>query len=255
MLRIKDTLTIEEKQTLINSNNVVGLFNGLIAEGDLFYNMRKELCFEYYIVRSSRRAISYAYKEFIDMYREVNGDSLTESELLKLASETFGSKVIRPKFLDKWSRIYSALVANTYDPLLDYEYSEHKDGNNSDTVHYGSSTEDNGNTGTKQTTSTVNNSTNDVYGFNSVSPVGDNLSTDESTETIVGNADDNTSHNLQTKSGTDTTNFVVDEDISKSSRNRAGSELIDVELNLRNKHIFTDIVLSDIDTVATLSIY
>lgn len=291
-MKMKETLTLEEKTNLFINGEVVGIFNGMILPTDPFFNLAHSMCLGYYTVRSSNKTVSPIYEQAYEYAKEVlasQGDSgeIDKYEVIALTNTLIGSSIIRPKFIDKWVRVYDTLITKQYDALKGFEHTEHKDGNNSDTtiydtsvgktgnntdtITYDTNTEDNGKTGTKETTTINRENSADVYGFNSVSPVGDNVDTDNSTETVVGNADDNTSHNVQTKTGTDTKNFsisetenktgtdtkkfVIDEDVTKSGRNNTGAELVEAELNLRNTQIFFDIIYKDIDSVATIPLY
>ena len=177
------------------------------------------------------------------------------AEISEDPNTAIGKNLIRPKFIDKWTRIYDTLITKQYDPLKDYDYEEHRGGNNSDTTTYNISVEDNGKTGTKETVTTSRDTSNDVYGFNSSVPVGDDTSTENMTETTEGLANDNTTYNKQDKTGTDSKAFTIDEDVTKSARNVSGADLVQSELNLRNKQIFFDIVYADIDSIFALSVY
>lgn len=323
-MKMKETLTMEEKNNLFINSEVVGIFNGMILPTDPFFDLAHSMCLGYYTVRSANKTVSPIYEQAYEYAKEVlasQGESgeIDKYEVIALTNTLLGSSIIRPKFIDKWLRVYDTLITKQYDALKGFEHTEHKEGNNSDTttydtsvgktgdntdtvtynsqngrtgnntdtITYNTNTEDNGKTGTKETTTTNRENSADVYGFNSASPVGDNTDTENATETVIGNADDNTTHNVQTKTGTetkgyevdetvaktgtdtknitisetenktgtDTKNFVIDEDVTKSGRNATGAELVEAELNLRNTQIFFDIVYRDIDSVVTLAIY
>lgn len=316
-MKMKETLTPEQRTNLLLNGEVVGIFSGMILPTDPFFDLAHSMCLGYYTVRSANKTLAPIYDQMLEFAKE-NSD-VGEDNYITLANTLLGSSIIRPKFIDKWLRVYDTLITKQYDALKGFEHTEHKEGNNSDTTTYDTSvgktgdntdtvtynsqngrtgnntdtitydteTEDNGKTGTKETTTTNRENSADVYGFNSASPVGDNTDTENATEIVVGNADDNTTHNVQkktgtetkgyevdetvaktgtdtknitiseteNKTGTDTKNFVIDEDVTKSGRNATGAELVEAELNLRNTQIFFDIVYRDIDSVATLAIY
>lgn len=296
-MKMKETLSIEEKVELFSNQHPVGFFQTLFTQEDPFYDLAFPLCLGYYTVRSANKTVSPVYEQAYEISLEIlkhqgtDISQIPESEfrrdVLQFTNNYMGSSIIRPKFIEKWIRIYNTLINGQYDPLKGFEHTEHKSGNNSDTttydtsvgktgnnndtITYNTNTEDNGQTGTKEITTTNRDSSADVYGFNSASPVGDSTGSENETETVVGNADDNTSHNIQTKtgterkdysvdetvakSGTDTKSFVVDEDVTKSGRKSTGAELVEAELNLRNTQIFFDIVYKDIDSVATIPLY
>ena len=316
-MKMKETLTASEKNDLFFNSEVVGIFKSLLLPTDTFHDLAYPMCLSYYTVRSANKTVSPIYEQMIEFAKE--SGTVKESEYINFVNSKLASNIIRPKFIEKWNRVYDTLITKQYDVLKGFEHTEHKDGNNSDTTTYDTSvgkngdnsdtvtyntqngrsgtnsdtmtyntnTEDNGKTGTKETTTTNRENSADVYGFNSSSPVGDNTEAENATETVIGNADDNTSHNIQTKTGTekkdysikenltktgtdtkkltisetenktgtDTKIFVIDEDVTKSGRNNTGAELIEAELNLRNTQIFFDIVFKDIDSVATIPIY
>lgn len=284
MMKIEETLSPDDISDIIEGfEPSVGVFPKLIIETDPFYSLKEDMCLTYYLARSPSKTASNIYDRLLKVYESHSG---TYWNKLNLVNIYIGEHIIRPKFIEKWTRIYNSLIAS-YDPLKSFDSTEHKIGDNSDSITYGSvlskdgtntdrtdynsTVEDNGNTGTHETTTTSRNTEDGVYGFNSSASVGDSNSEDTTSETVFGNANDNTTHNLQTKggrdtktfdideteskTGTDTKTYGVDETITKSGRNSSSAELLDSELNLRDKFIFYDIVFKDIDSIITLSIY
>lgn len=277
-MKLRETLTKQQTIDLLNGD-VVGIFPSMILSEDVFYGKLYELCLGYYTARSGEKTISITYERFISLIKE-------SPEINKTPEELIGS-LIRSKFLDKWNRVYDVLITSQYDALNNREYTEDKTGNNqnkdthnttkakqgtnSDITTFDTNVEDNGQTGTSETTTRNVEDANDVYGFNSNEPVGDTRSNETTSETIVGEADKNTSHNVRTKTGTenkqfgidesethtgtDTTDITISEKLVKSGRDGSGAELITEELNLRNTQLFFDIVYSDIDSITTLKIY
>lgn len=277
-MKLRETLTKQQTIDLL-SGNVVGIFPSMILSEDVFYGKLYELCLGYYTARSGEKTISMTYERFISLIEET-------PEINKTPEELIGA-LIRGKFLDKWNRVYDVLITSQYDALNNRESTEDKTGNNqnkdthnttkakqgtnSDITTYDTNVEDNGKTGTSETTTRNVEDANDVYGFNSSSSVGDTYSNETTSETIVGEADKNTSHNIQTKTGTenkqfgidesethtgtDTTDITISEKLVKSGRDGSGAELITEELNLRNTQLFFDIIYADIDSIATLQIY
>lgn len=277
-MKLRETLTKQQTIDLL-SGNVVGIFPSMILSEDLFYGKLYELCLGYYTARSGEKTISMTYERLISLINE-------NPEINKSPEELVGA-LIRGKFLDKWNRVYDVLITSQYDALNNRESMEDKTGNNqnkdthnttkakqgtnSDITTYDTNVEDNGKTGTSETTVRNVEDANDVYGFNSSTPVGDTYSNETTSETIVGEADKNTSHNIQTKTGTenkqfgidesethtgtDTTDITISEKLVKSGRDGSGAELIMEELNLRNTQLFFDIIYTDIDSIATLQIY
>lgn len=277
-MKIIETLTTKQITDLFRGE-VVGIFPFIIHTTDDFYSLSHSMCLGYYFNRSGEKTISPAYRKIIE--------AVTENSNITTSADSMIGKLIRGKFIDKWYRIYNALITSQYNPLLNREYTEDKTGNNqnkdthntvkakqgtnSDITTYDTNVEDNGKTGTSETTTRNVEDANDVYGFNSTTPVGDTHSNETINETVVGEAEKNTSHNIQTKtgtenkqfginesethSGTDTTDITIDEKIIRSGRDGSGAELITEELNLRNTQIFFDIVYADIDSITALQIY
>lgn len=198
-------------------------------------------------------------------------------------------QVIGAKYSEKWLKYYEYLVTqkDAYNPLDDNSYNETRTGNNTDkttyditqgkkgtnkdTTTYNTETEDNGNVGTNETTTRTSDEANDVYGFNSATPVGDSTSKTEISETTTGTAETNTTHNLrahtgtdtkdttldhtETKTGTDAKEFTVNEKITRSGRNTTGAELLQKELDFRSKNLFWNMVFDDIDRELCIQIY
>lgn len=276
-MKLKETLTPQQMIELLNGT-AVGIFPYMILSGDAYFNKLYELCIGYYLNRSAEKTISPTYERFISLCEQ--------SEILKSPEELIGN-FIRSKFLDKWNRVYDVLINSQYNPISNREYTEIKTGNNqnkdthnttkakqgtnTDNTTYDTNVEDNGKTATSETTIRDTENKDDVYGFNSSIEVGDAVNRENSTETVVGEADKNTTYNLRTKTGTenktfgvdesethigtDTTDITINETFSKNGRDISGAELITEELNLRNSQIFFDIVYADIDSITTLSIY
>lgn len=278
-MKLRETLTTGQIIKMFKGE-VVGIFPSMILSNDKFYSKLYDLCFGYYMQRSGEKTISLTYERLLQLVSE---KIYTTTE----TAENLIGKLIRGKFIEKWNRVYDVLISEQYNALQNQDFTEQKTGNNqnvdtynstkakqgtnTDTTTYDTNVEDNGKTGTSETTTRSVEDSNDIYGFNSSTPVGDTLSNETTSETIVGEADKNTSHNIQTKTGTeakqfginesenhtgtDTTDISIDENVNRSGRNVSGAELINEELNLRNTQLFFDIIYSDIDSIATLKIY
>lgn len=317
-MRIKDTLPATERYDILANASSGGVFTTMFKGDEPWSADTANLCVGYYFVRSGNKLASPIYHTMVDLLSEKD-PSLTDEELLKLVNTTIGSRIIRPKYIDKWTRVYKALVTSTYDPLDDYsetethkgtntdkttyditgkksgddtdtttyDLSEGKSGTNSDVTTHDVTTEENGKTGTSETTTRANEQSNDVYGFNSTSPVGDTYNNENTTETVIGDAEKNTTQNIKTKTGTeskaigidetttkkgtetktlgvDETNtktgtenkeFGIDETRTKNGRHTNGASLVNAELDMRSRQIFFDIVYRDIDSIIALSIY
>lgn len=253
-MMMKDTLTLNDKKSLYVDKTQVGFFTTLFNSNDKFYSLAYEICFGYYTTRSAYKTVSPIYERIYEYLLDSLEVEVFPNDVITQTNILLG-QFIRSKYIDKWTRIYSALFEQDYDVLKDYDYTEHKGADNSNTTTYNTNVEDNGKVGTKETTVTNRSNNNDIYGFNSSNPVGDSSSDENSTETVTGNADENTTHNTKLKTGTDTEVFNSSEDITRTSRNNTGADLINSELNMRDTKIFFDIIYKDIDSIATIPLY
>lgn len=271
MLKLKETLTQNEITDLVVNSTPITFFPYIITEEDIYYKYLYDLNIGYYFNRSGEKLVSPTFKNF--------------KEISENYYELLGT-YIRNKFSYKWKKIYEALENTQYNLEHEYIYNETKSGNNTDTTEYNSSntlsgtntdtktynTENvnDGNVGVKESTSRKTDSENDVWGFNG-GPQPSQADTDVLNEIFIKDKDSNTTHNIETKTGTDTIDYNLNQTDSKSgndtktmmideSRDVYGrknpiTDLIEKELNLRNREIFFDVVYKDLDSVLTLSIY
>ena len=246
-MKLIETLT-EQNQIQMLEGELVGIFPELVKSTDPWYTEASDMCIQYYTQRSGLKTISPSYERIRNI---LNGVTLTTG----LDADGLMGKTIRAKFLPKWNRVYQVLLQDEYSPLDEFTYNEHKTGNNSDKMDYASSIEDNGKRATKETTTRDVDNSDNIYGFNSNSPVGTDTSNEATSETVTGLADDNTTHNKRDKTGNDTHTVAINEITDRSGRNKSASSLIREELSLRATQIFFDIVYDDIDSIATLQIY
>lgn len=254
-MKLLETLT-EQQRTDIVLGTSHGVFSNILQSTDVFYKDITDLAREYYFGRSGSKTVSPFYLRVAELNQQ---------------PDTILGQVIRSKFIDKWTRIYSALVTETYEPLDEFKEIETKKfgatktrtGTNKDVIDGTEVVTDTTKTSTKETTTRSGETANDRYGFNSVSPVGNDTSNEQATETVSGGLEDNVSqtdntknidntvtHNISTKDengGQDTT--------ERSGRNTSGAKLVEEELTLRNKQIFFDIVYRDVDSIMVLQIY
>lgn len=276
-MRILETLT-PTQQINILSGNIEGIFNTMFSDDDVFKEHHKDLCIGYYIYHSADKTISPTYDRFLKYVSET-------PDIDRTAEQLIGS-LIRAKYADKWSRVYKALVAE-YDPISNreftskktatnqnkdtYDTSNVKEGNDTDTLTYDTNVEDDGNSGTHEVTNRSVSNADDVYGFNSVTPVGDTTSAENTNETFEADPTKNVTHNLQKKTGTETkeygtnetvshtgtetTDITIDETTTNSGRDGSAATLVDEEIEFRNKQQFFDIVFNDIDSITALQIY
>lgn len=159
-MKIKETLTPEDKNNLFINGEVVGIFKYMILPSDAFYDLAYSMCLGYYTVRSANKTVAPIYEQMLEFAKE-NSD--VDDNYIAFANTLLGSSIIRPKYIEKWLRIYDALITKQYDVLKGFEHTEHKDGNNSDTTIYDTSV---GKTGNNSDTITYN-SQNERIGNNS----------------------------------------------------------------------------------------
>lgn len=245
-MKIIETLTTQQKIDLFNGNTV-SFFVNLFQSTDSFYSMLYDLCLGYYTQRSGEKEISETYNKILDIIND--NSEITES------SDDILSKIIRNKFIDKWNNIYNALYEQQYNILDGYLRANKKIANNTETMNYDNNINETGNRGTNISTTTEDTSSNDVYGFNSNSPVGNDVDTGKKSETVIGNKDSNTYENDRNKTGTDTNKYNIDETNETNGRDGSASDYLNKEINFRIKNIFFDIIYSDIDSITTLQIY
>lgn len=277
-MRMIETLTMSQKMEMLNGTPA-GIFPTMILPADPFYSILPQLCIGYYFERSGEKTVSPAYEKFVNMVIANVGVDKNEDELM--------GSYIRAKFIDKWLKVYAALIGTEYDVINNKEWNVLRTGNNrnvdtynstkarmgtnTDQTEYGSVVTNDGNVGVKETTTSNANTANDVYGFNSSTPVGDTTSQDVATDTTERDFEHNKSHNVEERSGidtktfginedethtgTDSTDITINENLKRTGREGSGASLITEELDMRKREIFFDIIYSDIDSVATLSIY
>lgn len=241
-MKVMETLTNEQKVDLL-AGTPVGIFTTLFEASDPWIDKAGDCCAGYYLYRSGGKETSPIFDRITEIATEAQDPS------------AIAGRIIRSKFIEKWNKVYSALIQEEYQVLNEHESTETKTGNNTDKTIYDSAVESDGNSATSLSTTTKSDSANDVYGFNSVSPVGQSETNGNNVETVEGEADKNTRHSLQSKTGTDTKEFGIDEAVSRKGRNTAGADLIQKELKLRRQNIFFDIVYGDIDSILALQVY
>lgn len=240
-MRVKDTVT---EQDIIDAfdGKAIGIFEHLFENEIALKNMKAEMSVLYYTQRSSNKRISSFFKTVLDTPH-------SESYTRIIAT------ILTSKFGDKWSRVYKSLVNTQYDVLEEnHEYTQ-RIGTNEHKIDYNTTVEDNGNVNVEEITETEATKDSDVYGYNSDEGAKDYSDTNHNTETVRANKDNNTTHNQQTKTGQDTKTYDIDETVDISGRETNASDLIDKELNLRNKYNLFDIIFTDIDSILTLKIY
>lgn len=279
-------MTVQEKYKdsikLIFEYAPFGVWKYIVLQTDPWYEKyAKSMSIGWYLQHSWFKTLS-PFFEIASAEYDLDPVAVDPEELYEAVGTT-----IRDKFYVKWNKLYEALFTAEYNVLDDNSYSTVKTGNDTDTTTYditdtkeGNNTDttthdvtviDDGKTGTNETVTRNTENSSDVYGFNSSAPVGDTYDNNVTSETTVGDADSNTQYNKNTKTGTESKTFGIDETakkqgtetktfgvnetVTKSGRNVSGADLIDTEVEMRNKQIFFDIVYRDVDSILTLSIY
>lgn len=292
-----DTITEDSKVELLTLGfKVVSpLFYGL----SLLINLPIEHLWahierDYYFSRATSKTLAPVYKTSLDALFEKYLSEVTVEEVeayiyagVEVITYSIIVHTIQHRFFKKWTDLYNLLYSQEYSPLDSYSETEKriaddtdtktyditdgKTGENTDVLTLNTQTDENGKVGTSETTTRSVESDNNVYGFNSSTPVGDTASTDTISESVVGEADNNTreSTRLRTgteskaiginetlkKTGTESIKYGKDETVTRSGRREAGADLLTKELSFRSKQILTDIILDDIISVTTSPLY
>lgn len=254
-MKLRETLTKQQTIDLLGGN-VVGIFPSMVLSTDAFYGKLYELCLGYYTARSGEKTISLTYERFISLVNDNPEITKSPEELIgtlirgkfldkwnrvydvlitsqydalnnrEYTEEKTGNNQNKDTHNTTKAKQGNNTDVMTYDTengkrgtntdVMTYDTESGKQGTNTDTTTFDTNVEDNGKTGTSETTTRNVTDDNNVYGFNSSTPVGDTNSIESTSETIVGEADKNTSYNLQTKTGTESKEFGIDETITKT---------------------------------------
>lgn len=246
-MKVIETLTPTQIERVLVDRLAVGIFPHIVQQGDPYYGLSDELCVGYYFGHSGSKTLSPLYMRLKELEKEhPNADDIDE----------IVGNIIRERFLSKWSKVYDLLITKEYDALNNIDITETKTGNNTDVTTYDTNIEDTGEVGTHEVKTTNEENTDDVYGFNSTSPVPDSYSTGSLSETVVGDKDKNTNHNIQAKTGTESKAFGIDESTTKRGRWYGDpTEAVRKEIEMRIKFNFFEIVYRDIDSVLTCPLY
>lgn len=209
MMRFKDVE--ESKRRIFYNIYTANVFTWLDEEKADIYDFL-------YFHNSYSKIISFLYEEV------VNNSSLM-SVLI--------SSIIE-RYKDKWNRLYDSLITQQYNPIENYsmEESEKTKVANVDSVK------------TNSSDSGTSNTTNDNYGFNSITAQPATKSTTSNSTTSTNNVD-----------GTKTT----DSDKTLTRKGNIGvttsQQMLESEVILRNKYLFQDIIFKDLDDILMLDIY
>lgn len=209
MMRFKDVE--ESKRRIFYNIYVANVFTWLDEEKADIYDFL-------YFHNSYSKIISFLYEEVV--------------ENASLMSVLISSIIERYK--DKWNRLHNTLITEQYNPLENYsmEESEKLKLANVDSVK------------TNSSDSGTANTTNDNYGFNSITAQPATKSTATTSATSTNNVD-----------GTKTT----DSDKTLIRKGNIGvttsQQMLESEVILRNKYLFQDIIFKDLDDILMLDIY
>ena len=240
------------------TNTPCGIFDKLFIQTEPLYSLRAPLSFQFYLNRSGNKTVGSIYSNALDLVKEIDPTiDINEyiDEFWTLVNDIISTNILRPKYLDKWLRIYQVLAQEQYNALYDEDFQESISGTKNDTTTYDTEVENDGNVGTHEKRTYIGTTSDDVYGFNSTSPVGDSTSEDSNEEIVEGDATKNTSHNKQSKTGTDTKGGEYTETKTRRGRKLPPAELLQMELDFRNKQTMMSIILKDIDEELTLKIW
>lgn len=270
-MTILETLTTAQQMKLIQSKPT-GVFTTLFTNSDPWIEQAGECCAGYYLQHSAKKTVSPFY---LNVYA-VSPDT---------TAEVIGN-IIRSKFIGKWANTYNALNAE-YNALYNesvtvtetesgseetkYGSEVTTTGTDTDTTTYNVNVTDDGTTSTKETTTRTNTAESNLYGFSSDTPVGDTTDTESVNETVQALPDDNTTHNTNVKTGTETKEYGKNDTQAKSgsdttARSKTSSitregftnsptDNIMKELELRKTNVFFNIIYDDIDSMMALQIY
>ena len=209
MMRFKDVE--ESKRRIFYNIYQANIFNWLDEEKADIYDFL-------YFHNSYSKIISFLYEEVV--------------ENASLMSVLISSIIERYK--DKWNRLYDSLITQQYNPLENYSMEESEKSKIANVDSVKSNSSDSG----------TANSTNDNYGFNSITAQPATKSTTTTSATSTNNVD-----------GTKTT----DSDKTLTRKGNIGvttsQQMLESEVILRNKYLFQDIIFKDLDDILMLDIY
>lgn len=180
---------------------------------------------------------------FLTEYSGSKHPSLAVERLYQMNNENIKdtmnmvSITIIQKFADKWDRLYSATTMN-YRPLENYdiEETETPDITKEKTIATNVTTEIK-----DDVTETA------INGFNSTNPVPQGKTTRNGSSTVSGNANDN----IETETETGTRGLTRHGNIGVTT----SQQMLQSEIDLRNKYNFYNNVMDDVDSIISLLVY
>ena len=200
------------------------------SKRNIFYQLFELMYFNW--MDDADKAYTYDYLYFHHSHSKII--SFLYEEIINKNLMTMLTQIIIERYGDKWNRLYDSLITKHYEPLENYSMVESEKSKiaNVDSVKTNSSDSD-----------TVN-TTNDNYGFNSITSQPATKSTATTSATSTNNVD-----------GTKTT----DSDKTLTRKGNIGvttsQQMLESEVILRNKYLFQDIIFKDLDDILMLDIY
>lgn len=175
------------------------------------------------------------------------------------AQATVYIRFLFSKYFDKWAKLWDNVFIKTYNPIWNVEGSD----STVRTFEHGKTTTEtkdftieHGRDSTDTETVTDNITDNDVYGFNSASPVGASKSTNNGERTTEYTGSDTDTH-----SGTDTfANSGVDTERTTLTRGmnlgiQSTQSLLEAEIELREVFNYFNIIKDDIIRELAVNVY
>lgn len=169
---------------------------------------------DYYLVHSGRKTISASYNHL----QKLEDDGIIADALLEIA------KLVHNKFALSWNKIYDA-INTAYKPLENYDMKEKETPNVTKTRNI------------KEDMQTDN----DVYGFNSTTPVP------QSKSTVSGDK----LNNEQTETETGTRDLERHGNIGVTT----SQQMLQSEIDLRTNFNFMNQIMNDVDSILCLLVY
>ena len=297
-MKIQETITTPQKAQLILNNTPCGIFDKLFNDNEPLYSLRTPLSTQFYLNRSGNKTVARIYEQTYTIIKEAVPEA-TNDMILTQVNDLISTNILRPKYLDKWLRIYQVLVQEQYNALTDEEKSYYREANelksknmnnieditNIDNKNMNvSDNKDTTNTNEGESKTSIHekrvNSNDDmsgIFGFNSSLPSKDSISESLGEEKLTAELDDNKtiSTNKTATKDVRSTNTIIDannkqnkinkgeENYSNSfkeneiitARHKSPAELLQMELDFRNKQTMMSIILKDVDEETTLKIY
>lgn len=286
---------------LISSNTPCGIFDKLFLPTEPLYSLRTPLSFQFYLNRSGHKTVGNIYSNALDLAKEIEPtiDITEDEDFWTFVNDTISTNILRPKYLDKWLRIYQVLAQEQYNALTDEEKSYYRETNelksknmnniediiNTDNKNMNiSDNKDTTNTNEGESKTSIHekrvNSNDDmsgIFGFNSSIPSKDSINESLAEESLTAELDDNKTISTNKTATKDfrLTNTTIDgknkqnkvnkveenysnsfkENETISARHKSPAELLQMELDFRNKQTIMSIILKDIDEETTLKIW